>query len=151
MTDFETQRRLSRLQTEAVHLGHKFGTINYDRQDGTWLHIARFPLGPGWNKTFVELLLDVPHGTPGYPQVAPTWFWTDRDLRTQDGRSINHFFIGGSSYADNIHLDKGWGHFCVHVKSWHPSSGFAITKGDSFLTYVELIRVVLHDKRTFTA
>jgi len=37
------------------------------------------------------------------------------------------------------------------VKAWHPSSGFAITKGDSFLTYVELIRVVLHDKRTFTA
>src|ERR1039457_1551916 len=68
MTDFETQRRLSRLQTEAVHLGHKYGTINYDRQDGTWLHIARFPLGPGWNKTFVELLLDVPHGTPAIPR-----------------------------------------------------------------------------------
>lgn len=151
MADLETQKRLNRLNTEAIYLGRKYGVVNYDRTDGTWLHIAKFPLGPGWNKSFVELLLDVPHASPGYPQIAPTWFWTDRDLATKDGRSIKHFFISGSSHADNIHLDKGWGHYCVHVRSWHPSSGFAITQGDSFLTYVELIRVVLHDKRTFSA
>lgn len=151
MPDFETQKRLARLNTEALYLARKYGVVNYDRQDGTWLHIAHFPIGPGWNKTHVELLLDVPRGTPGYPQVAPTWFWTDRDLRTHDGRKVGHFFQEGSSHADHIHLDKGWGHYCVHVRAWHPSSGLSITQGDSFLTYVELIRVVFHDKKTFTA
>ena len=147
MTDLERQRRLSRLQTEALYLARKYGAVNYDRQDGTWIHIAYFPIGPGWNKSFVELLLDIPHNTPGYPQVAPSWFWTDRDLMTSEGRSIQHFFISGSSHADTQHLEKGWGHFCVHVKSWHPSPGQAITRGDSLLTYVELIHRVFHDRQ----
>lgn len=147
MTDLESQRRLSRLQIEALHLARKYGAVNYDRQDGTWLHIDHFPVGPGWNKSFVELLLDIPHGTPGYPQVAPSWFWTDRDLMTSEGRPIQHFFISGSSHADAQHLEKGWGHFCVHVKRWRPSSGHAITRGDSLLTYIELIRKVFHDRQ----
>jgi hypothetical protein len=148
MADRELQRRLSRLQAEALLLGRKYRTINYDRQDGTcWLHIAHFPVGPGWNKSIVELLLDIPHGTPGYPQVAPSWFWTDRDLMTNEGQPIKHFFVSGTSHADAQHLEKGWGHFCVHVKSWRPSPGYAITHGDSLLTYVELIRKVFHDRQ----
>src|SRR5437016_6200366 len=98
MLDFELQRRLKRLQIEALYLARRYGETGYDRQDGTWLHIKRFPIGPGWNKSHVEILLDVPSDTPGYPQVAPTWFLTDRDLKTRDGRSINHFFTSRSSY-----------------------------------------------------
>jgi hypothetical protein len=147
MTDQERQQRLSRLQTEALYLASKYGAVNYDHQDGTWLHIARFPVAPEWNKPFVELLLDIPQGTPGYPWVAPSWFWTDSDLRTREGHSIQHFFITGSSHADLQHLEKGWGHFCIHVKSWRPSPGRAITRGDSLLTYVEAIRRVFHDRK----
>jgi hypothetical protein len=121
MLDFELQRRLKRLQIEALYLARRYGETRYDRQDGTWLHIKRFPIGHGWNKLHVEILLDVPSGTPGYPQVAPTWFWTDCDLKTRDGQSINHFFTSRLSYADSQYLEKGWGHFCIHVQSWCPS------------------------------
>src|SRR5581483_1149081 len=147
MADIELQRRLSRLQTEALYLARKYGTVNYDRQDGTWLHIKHFPIGPGWNASAIELLLDIPHGTPGYPQVAPDWFWTDSDLKTSDGRSIHHFFTSRSSHADAQHLANNWGHFCVHVRSWRPSPGNAIARGDSLLTYVELIRKVFNDRQ----
>lgn len=146
MTDVELQRRLSRLQNEAFYLARKYGAVSYDRQDGTWLHIKRFPIGPGWSLSAIELLLDVPHGTPGYPQVAPAWFWTDRDLRTSGGRPIHHFFTAGSTVVDNQHLEKGWGHFCIHVKSWRPSPWNAIERGDSLLTYTELIRKVFYDR-----
>jgi hypothetical protein len=147
MTDLERQRRLSRLETEALVLARQYRVVNYDRQDGTWLHIKHFPVGPGWNKSDVELLLDIPHGTPGYPQVAPSWFWTDGDLRTREGQPIQHFFISDSSHADAQHLEKGWGHFCVHVTSWRPAAVYALTRGDSLLTYAELIRVVFYDRR----
>jgi len=147
MNDVELQRRLSRLQNEALYLARRYGSVRYDRQGGTWLHIEHFPIGSGWSFSAIELLLDIPHGTPGYPQVAPSWFWTDRDLKTSDGRSINHFFSTGSSVADSQHLDKGWGHFCVHVKSWRPSSWTAIERGDSLLTYTELVRKVFHDRQ----
>ena len=48
MTDLERQRRLSRLETEALVLARQYRVVNYDRQDGTWLHIKHFPVGPGW-------------------------------------------------------------------------------------------------------
>jgi len=149
-SDLELQRRLGRLETEALYLAQRYGSVNYDAQAGTWLYIERFPVGPGWDRTHVALLLDVPHGTPGYPQVSPTWFWTDRNLKTREGKPINHFFISASSHANPRYLEKGWGHFCVHVKSWHPASGKNLLRGDSFLTYIELIRVILHDRRTLS-
>ncbi len=146
--DIERQRRLSRLHAEAIQLAQRYGAVGYDTQNGTWLYIERFPLDPGWNKTHVALLLDVPHGTPGYPQIPPAWFWMDIDLRTREGKSIHHFFVSASTHADLKHLEKGWGHFCVHVKTWKPAPGQNLLQGDSFLTYVELIRVILYDRRT---
>ena len=147
MTDVELQRRLSRLQIEALYLARRYGDVQYDPQQGTWVHIKHFPIGAGWNLSSIELLIDIPYGTPGYPQLAPSWFWTDSDLRTNDNRPIQHFFTTGSSLADARHLAKGWGHFCVHPKSWRPSPGNAITRGDSLLTYTELIRKVFHDRQ----
>src|SRR5205807_4241549 len=79
----ETQRRLSRLKAEAHLIGSKYSVnVNYDRTDGTWFHIVRMPIPVGWNRPTADILIDVPYGTPGYPQVAPEWFWTNRDLAT---------------------------------------------------------------------
>jgi hypothetical protein len=144
MADMERARLLSRLQIEAIYLGKRFGAVNYDQEDGTWLQIVRFSIDSGWNKSHVSLLLDVP---TGYPQVAPKWFWTDIDLKTDRGTDIKHFFTAGSSHVDLQHRDKGWGHFCIHVQSWHPAPGRNLTQGDSLLTFVELIRTVFYDRQ----
>jgi hypothetical protein len=146
MPDLELQRRLGRLEQEVLYLSQQYGVVNYDDESATWVHVKRFPTGHGWNLPYVEILIDIPSGTPGYPQLAPQWFWTDKDLRTNDGRGINHFFIEDTSHADEEHRQKGWGHFCIHLKSWHPVLGYNITVGDSLITYLELISVVFHDR-----
>lgn len=139
--------RKSRLAAEAQLLARRYGEVAYDRQDGSWIHIARFPIPQGWNKPFVEILIDIPWGVPGYPTQAPTWFWTDRDLRTHEGRAIGHFFsAAGSTHADREYLDKNWGHFCVHLREWRPSSGAAILNGHNLLTYMNLIDTVFRDR-----
>lgn len=149
MTNFANQRRLRRIEAEVQQLLlPSYGAVHYDRLDGTWLHIEGFPIGPGWSKAHVEILLDIPAGTPGYPQVPLRWFWTDRDLRTQDGRSIRHFFTS-SDYTDDEHAAKGWGHFCVYANNWKPAPDHALMHGDSLLTYLELIRVIFSYDRQY--
>ncbi|GAB2723826.1 DUF4189 domain-containing protein [Kitasatospora kifunensis] len=71
-------RRRSRLQAEVQLLAQRYREVNFDQQDASWVHIGRFPVPGGWNRPQVEILIDVPHGNPGYPSVAPQWFWTDR-------------------------------------------------------------------------
>lgn len=141
-------RRRNRLQAEVQLLAQRYREVSFDRQDASWVHIGKFPVPGGWNRPQVEILIDVPHGNPGYPSVAPQWFWTDKDLTTADGRPVQHFFTsGGSSLADRGHLDKGWGHFCIHVNSWHPASGLRLREGHNLLSYLDLIAAVFRDRK----
>lgn len=140
-------RRKSRLKAEVHLLAQRYGRVNFDTQDGTWVHISSFQVPPGWNKRRVEILIDIPPGNPGYPSVAPQWFWTDRDLTTADGRSISHFFTeGNASIADENYTEKGWGHFCIHTETWRPASGFKLREGHSLLSYLDLISTVFRDR-----
>src|SRR5437763_1245445 len=96
--------RLARLKAEAPFVVNKFKVnVNYDKTGATWFHVERLPLPPGWNRSFADVLIDIPQGTPGYPQVGPDWFWTNRDLATNDGRSISSFFKLGS-YGGTLEL-----------------------------------------------
>ncbi|MFF7637045.1 E2/UBC family protein [Kitasatospora sp. NPDC008050] len=141
-------RRRSRLQAEVQLIAQHYREVNFDTKDASWLHVGRFPVPRGWNRPHVEILIDVPHGNPGYPSVAPQWFWTDRDLRTSDGRSIQHFFTSADySLADQSYLDKGWGHFCIHVTSWHSSNGLRLREGHTLLSYLDLIAAVFRDRK----
>lgn len=147
--DLETRRRLSRLKAEALLLSQRYGDVRFDTESGTWFYVEYFPLPAGWNKTHVELLIDIPHGTPGYPSVAPEWFWTDHDLRTDKGRLINHFFTRGPS-SDKVHLAQGWAHFCVHLIGWRPAGGTDLLRGrgHSLVAYLDLIAAIFRDRRT---
>lgn len=147
MADFETTKRVSRLDTESRALSRRYRSVRYDKLDGAWLYIGGFTIPPGWNRSTIEVLIDVPHGTPGYPSVAPEWFWTDHDLKTDNGRSISHFFTQGSGHTNPQYLDKGWGHFCIHIKSWQPASGLNLASGHSLITYLNLIGTVFNDRR----
>jgi len=147
--DLETRRRLSRLKTEALLLSQRFGDARFDTESGTWFYIERFPIAAGWNKSHIEVLIDIPYGTPGYPSVPPEWFWTDHDLRTNEGQSLNHFFTRGPS-ADRRHVDHGWGHFCVHLIGWRPAGGADLLHGHSLITYLDLIAAIFRDRRTLS-
>jgi hypothetical protein len=149
MNDLETRRRLSRLKTEALMLSRRFSDARFDTESGTWFYVERFPIAAGWNKSHIEILIDIPHGTPGYPSVPPEWFWTDHDLRTNEGQSLNHFFTRGPS-TDREHLDHGWGHFCVHLIGWRPAGGADMLRGHSLLTYLDLIATIFRDRRTLS-
>ena len=149
-SDFSpTGQRKERLKAEALHLGRRYGEIEYDREDGMWFHVKNFGLPPGWNKKSVNILIDIPAGNPGYPSVSPQWFWVDRLLRTDDGRAIGHFFAeAGTSHADSQYLANGWGHFCIHVDAWRPSRTATFTNGHSLSNYLDLIDMVFRDRRT---
>lgn len=145
----ETQLRLGRLKAEAHLIAAKYGVnVNYDRTDGTWLHVARLPIPQGWNHPTVDILIDIAHGSPSYPQAAPDWFWTNRDLMTSDGRSINHFF--SNAQQDRKYWDKGFGHFCIHLQNWRPVQGPGFERGDNLLTYLGVIMQVFHDRKKLT-
>jgi hypothetical protein len=146
MGDFERQRRLGRLEAEVLYLSAFYQAVTFDDEDGTWVHIGQFPIGPLWNRPVVELLIDIPGGTPGYPQVALEWFWTDKGLRTHSGKTVAHFFTDGSSYADAEHLAKGWGHFCLHLDSWVPAPPSDLSKGHSLKSFLEVISLVFHSQ-----
>jgi len=145
-----TKRRKSRLRAEAIQLSRYYGRASFDEKDGAWLHVEQFSIPPGWNKSKVEILIDIPWGTPGYPSLAPHWFWTDRDLATSTGRSISHFFTAGNGLADQQYLDRGWGHFCVHVNDWRPAGGANLLRGHSLISYLNLIRAIFSDRRTLS-
>ncbi|MGH3871805.1 MAG: hypothetical protein ACRDSR_09895 [Pseudonocardiaceae bacterium] len=148
INDLETRRRLSRLKAEALLLAQRFGEVRFDTESGTWFHVERFPIAPGWNKTHIELLIDIPHGTPGYPSVPPEWFWTDRDLRTKKRQPLNHFFTRGPG-SDKEHHHQGWGHFCVHLIGWRPA-GTDLRQGHSLATYLNLIAAIFRDRHTLS-
>lgn len=138
-----------RLQTESLLLAKLLGEVAYDREDGTWFHVPNFILPPGWNKRSVEILIDIPHGVPGYPQVPPQWFWTDLDLKTSDGRPLRHFFRQGHRTEDKKYIDRGWGHYCAHLERgarWQPAAGGAWRRGHNLVTYVNMIRTILQDR-----
>jgi hypothetical protein len=142
-------RRKSRLAAEVQLLAQRYGDVAFDQQDGTWVRIANFPLPPGWSEVEVEILIDIPYSNPGYPSMPPQWFWTDRRLRTSDGRSINHFFTENTiSDEDRKYLDKGWGHFCVHVPGWRATGGLRMREGHTLLSYLDVISTVFHDRTT---
>lgn len=131
-------------------LGRKYGEVKYDKMDGAWLFIPTFDLPSGWNKSQVGVLIDIPWSTPGYPSVAPQWFWTDEDLETADGQSIGHFFTSGTHGGAQEYRDQGWGHFCVHLNEWRPASGANWLSGHSLITYLDLIRAIFHDRQTLS-
>ncbi len=140
--DDETNRRLGRLVTEKIHIEHKYRDVSIDEEAAKWVKLDFFPLPTGWNKTHTQIMIDIPNGTPGYPQVMPHWFWADKDLKVKDsnGREwdVDHFFE-----TDNAKRD--FAHFCIHLNQWQPGPGLMLPQGDSLLSFLAAIEVVFLD------
>jgi hypothetical protein len=127
-----------RVYREAVLMARQFGTVEYDDEDGRWVHIPRFPLPEGWDRATTALMLVLPSG---YPHVPPNGFYIDRFLRTQRGRRIDHYFEERGGY--NPYADKGWGWFCIHLRqrAWRPTGN--VVGGDNLLKLTLLIGAIL--------
>jgi hypothetical protein len=139
--------RKSRLRAELQLIAARYGTVDSDKRDGAWVRVKHFPLPPGWSRDEVEILIDIPYGNPGYPRVPPQWFWTKKDLTTLNGQHIRHFFISGN-HADRTYLEKGWGHFCVHVLSWQPAGGLRLREGHTLVSFLDLIAAIFRDRKS---
>jgi hypothetical protein len=120
--------------TEILWVGELYGPIEFERQGLSWLQVFQFPLPERrWNKRFSELLLAIPEA---YPELPPSQFYLDRDLRDVHGRRPGHFF------AENDLSDKGWGWFCFYLdQGWSPSR--RIEEGDNLTTVIERIQIGL--------
>jgi hypothetical protein len=128
-----------RAYEEAWHLGQWYRTdVEYDDEDGQWVHIACFPLPPGWDRPAIGLMLELPNG---YPLLPPEGFYVDRNLRTVRGHGIDHFFERQSRL--NPYASRGWGWFCIHLdrRAWRPTGD--VRRGDNLLRVAVLIQTVM--------
>lgn len=123
---------------EALLLARHFRVVDYDEEDGSWVHIRRFPLPAGWDRPATELLLALPHG---YPHLPPDGFYIDRGLRNRLGQKIDHYFEDDGRF--NAYAHRGWGWFCIHPHrgAWRPAAD--LVSGDNLLKLTALIGAIL--------
>jgi len=116
----------------------KYGSqyLDWDYDDYTWVHIKRFNMPPGWSKNYSQLLIEMPLG---YPNIAPSRFYADKNMHDNKGFSANHYFAENPGLNPYIHL--GWAWLCIHIKEWNPRT--EISKGDNLLTVCMLIYCTL--------
>ena len=79
--------------------------LNWDYEDYTWVQILNFRLPPGWSKSCVPLLIEIP---PTYPEALPrdVGFYTEKGLRDRNGFTTDHYFEENRSL--NKYTDKNW-------------------------------------------
>ena len=130
--------RLQRIIQEVMLLARENGMVEYDEEDGRWVHLPDFSLPDGWDRATTGMLLVLPDG---YPHIPPDGFYVDRFLRTRSGLRLDHYFEDLSQY--NPYAAQGWAWFCIHLKngSWRPAA--SIEDGDSLFTLTALIRAIL--------
>jgi hypothetical protein len=135
-----THPRVDRVYQEAFLLAQHYGIVDYDDEDGRWVHIPCFRLPAGWDRATTGLLLVLPSS---YPHVPPDGFYMDRFLRTRNGHRVEHYFERQGQY--NPYADKGWGWFCIHLNqsAWKPASD--VVRGDNLLTLANLVRAILSE------
>jgi hypothetical protein len=96
-----------------------------------WLIVPKWALGKGWNKKATRLLLLIPSG---YPTVGPDNFYTDADLRLENGQ-----MPGNTGQAELPNLGS-WLMFSFHMEAsdWQPHTEPAL--GHNLLTYLVAVR-----------
>jgi hypothetical protein len=144
--DRELRRLLARLQREVIFLrdAKQYGNVTFDEEAGTWVRIPNFPIGEQWYKLHIEILIDIPTHSPCYPLLHPDGFWTEKALRTRDGKKIRNFFPKDSHPTFR---EENWGKFSFHVKSWNPVTNplAPFTRGDSLISYLNAIAALFQE------
>lgn len=124
--------RVQRIQNEMTIISHRFPVL-FDEKNLNYISIKNFPLNHNFNFDSTTLLLKIP---VQYPFTPPEHFYLKKGLRYK-GKSPEHYF---QNAGFNDLSDLGWSKFCLHTKSWKPTSD--IISGDSLITFLELIKLV---------
>lgn len=124
------------IEEEVLMLALRFGEVEYDRPDGRWLMLPRFPLSRRFDRPDCALLVKLPLA---YPAVPPFGVYVDRDLPLDE-----HFFPDAGNL--NPHAADGWAWLCLHARegvrdAWRP--GARPTDGDNLLVLLVLVRALL--------
>ena len=90
-----------------------------------WVLFKNFPLSPGWNREYTELLVIIP---AGHPTTPPDNFYVRDGLRLANGANPNNYSEGQSI------LGGRWAQFSFHAQSWNPLP--KPEDGDNLLTFM---------------
>lgn len=95
-----------------------------------WFIIKQYPLGNGWNKPEISVLILIPSG---YPTTPPDNFYTDPDLRLAQGAQPNRA-------TPCVQIGKQWLQFSYHVEKgdWQPHA--EVSKGHNLLTFLDGVK-----------
>ena len=108
-------------------LSTHFGDVLMEPSDPSTVVIEHFPLPPGFNRQFCELLIDL--GLM-YPQLPPQDWYISRGLRKY-GRKSTHYYEDG--FAAKKFCEDGYAWYSFHLNEWRPHP-YSIIKGDNLLT-----------------
>ena len=93
-----------------------------------WFIVKHWNLPSGWSERETQVLIQIP---PGYPVTPPDNFFTEQDLRLEDGRQP------GNSNPNTIIADRSWLSFSYHVEGgdWMPHAD--PLNGHNLLTFLQ--------------
>ena len=98
----------------------------------TVITIEGVDLPPGWSRERVAVRIVVP---VGYPAARPDSFWTDADLRTQNGAAPMNTNVQQPWPGEGPYLWFSW-----HPAEWNPHK-------DSLVSYLGVVMSRLNDPR----
>src|SRR5918999_5591654 len=126
------QERMLQIYQEVLHLARRFGKVDWDDEDGTWVLIYKLPLPPRYHKQkrHTACLIEIP---PGYPGIPPNYVYVDPNL------AITSEHYGGGL---TTHEEKDWKWICAHLKNWQPKKPWHL--GNNLGTVAEAVMYQLH-------
>lgn len=125
---------IERLKKELGLIEQEYGGIEI-AEDFSWFKIKKFPLVAGWSKQTCNTLVLIP---PGYFTTPPDNFYTDNDLRLENGS------LPGATSPNQSQIGQSWLQFSYHVKgNWQPHAD--IEKGHNLLTFLLGVNKRLHE------
>ena len=103
---------IERIKREIELVESNFGELEVD-PSLRWFIVKRWRLTPGWSKKEVRVLLSIP---PGYPTTPPDNFFTDVDLRIENGGQPER-----ASVVNHVNGQQ-WLQFSYHIEvsDWNP-------------------------------
>lgn len=133
--DYDAGSDEERFLLEIFLLDKVYGRIKYDQDNHLWVCIPNFELPKGYNQKRSEILIELP---AHYPFSPPTNFFLDRTITTRNGNNIEHYY---PNRDQNKYHDRGWGRFCVHIKTWKVRED--IMQSDNLLTSADIAYLTL--------
>lgn len=110
--------------------------LRFDREEGKWLHLARFPMPSNILQKTTDILLMLP-GIHAPITEPPAAVYLDQNLRSVSGNGLAHLFDHGASHGRESLSHMGYAWFCLLFAGWHPASD--VVHGDNYLTALNTV------------